>query len=215
MRVVGPVASFFLLGVVFAGCATGTAGDDSSTSDGGKADSSVKSDGSTPKQDGSTPKQDSGGPTQDSGGGGNCGGSCLGNASTCCNNTCVDITADPNNCGGCGNPCGSQSCCAGNCVDTMGSDAANCGGCGLTCNGTCVNGTCQTQGGSCTLDQGSCAHSPCAIGGALADGCDPEAVTTFVCDFDGLSSCCTSSWDQSCVADAAFWEANACVGQGC
>jgi hypothetical protein len=78
-----------------------------------------------------------------------------------------------------------------------------------------MNGVCQQQGGSCTLDKGSCSHSPCTTGGALQDGCDPEFVTTLVCDVDGLSNCCSSSWDSSCVADAAFWEASSCVGQGC
>jgi hypothetical protein len=208
---VGPAASVCLLGAIFVGCATGTAADDSSSSDSGtKQDSSIGKDSSLKD---STPPKDTGGSIDT--GGGNCGSGCLGLASTCCNNTCVDITADKNNCGGCGNPCGTQDCCAGNCVDTMGSDTANCGGCGVTCNGTCTNGTCQTQGGSCTLDKGTCSHSPCATGGALQDGCDPEFVTIYVCDFDGLSNCCTSSWDQSCVDDAAFWESNGCVGQGC
>ena len=200
------------VGFVFAGCATGTTADDSSTSDSGtKQDSSLAKDSTPPKD--SAPPKDTGSSVDT--GGGNCGSGCLGLASTCCNNTCVDITSDTNNCGGCGNPCGTQDCCAGNCTNTMGNDPSNCGGCGVTCNGTCTNGTCQTQGGSCTLDQGTCSHSPCTTGAALVDGCDPELVTTLVCDVDGLTNCCTSSWDQSCVSDAAVWEANACVGQGC
>jgi hypothetical protein len=212
MRLVGPATFGGLLVLVFAGCATGSAADDTSTADSGpKHDSSTTDSG--PVKD-SAPPKDSGG-TVDTGGG-NCGSGCLGLASTCCNGQCVDITSDPNNCGGCGNPsCGTQSCCAGNCVDTMGSDTSNCGGCGIPCNGICSNGTCQTQGGSCTLDKGSCSHSPCTTGGALTDGCDPEYVTSLVCDVDGLSYCCSSSWDSSCVSDASYWEANSCIGQGC
>jgi hypothetical protein len=202
--------------VVLVGCATGSAADDTVGVDSGsKVDSSTKTDSGTPKTDSGTPKQDSGGPQPDSGGG-NCGGQCLGLASTCCNNVCVDITGDSNNCGGCGNPCGSLSCCAGNCTDTMGSDTSNCGGCGVPCSGTCMNGVCQTQGGGCTISKGSCSHSPCTTGSALPAGCDAndEDLTDAVClIFD--PSCCTSSWTSTCVTYAAFFETNSCQGGGC
>ena len=93
-------------------------------------------------------------------------------------------------------------------VDTMGSDTQNCGGCGVTCNGTCVNGSCQTQT-TCTVDLGSCSHSVCVTGAALVEDCDYSAdeITFYVCDpyFDGMTNCCSSSWDSSCVADAQFW----------
>ena len=110
MRLMGP-AAFCFLGVVLAACATGTATDDTVQIDSGtKTDSSIPKD-SGPVKDGAPPK-DTGGPPLDSGSN-NCGGQCLGLASTCCNNVCVDITSDPNNCGGCGNtPCGTSSCCA-------------------------------------------------------------------------------------------------------
>jgi hypothetical protein len=214
MRVFGPAAFVCLLGFVFVGCATGTAADDSTTIDSGnKTDSSTKNDSGT-KPDTGTVK-DTGTPPPDTGTG-NCGGQCLGLASTCCNNVCVDITGDGNNCGGCGTSCGSTSCCAGNCVDTMGSDTTNCGACGVTCNGTCVGGTCQTQGGGCTISKGSCSHSPCVAGSALPAGCDAndEDLTDGVCLlFD--PTCCTSSWTSSCVLYASFFEANSCQGSGC
>jgi hypothetical protein len=87
----------------------------------------------------------------------------------------------------------------------MGSDDQNCGGCGVVCNGTCVNGVCQQQT-SCTVDLGTCAHSGCVTGAALGDFCDPDETVFFVCEFDGLSSCCSSTWDQSCVDDFSFYE---------
>ena len=202
-----------LCALFVAGCATGTAADDRSAIDSGlKTDSSTKNDSGSKPDTGSV--QDTG--TQQDTGGGNCGGQCLGLASTCCNNVCVDITGDGNNCGGCGNPCGANSCCAGNCVDTMGSDTTNCGGCGLVCNGTCVGGTCQTQGGNCTISKGSCSHSPCTAGSALPAGCDAndEDLTDGVClIFD--ASCCTSSWTSTCVLYASIFELNSCVGSGC
>ena len=195
---------------VVAACATGTTGDDNALVDSGPKVDGSKTDTGTPPKDGAPPK-DTGGPETQP-----CGGQCLGLASTCCNNVCVDITSDGNTCGGCGNPCGATSCCAGNCVDTMGSDTSNCGGCGLVCNGTCVGGTCQTQGGGCTISKGSCSHSPCVAGSALPAGCDAndEDLTDGVCLlFD--PTCCTSSWTSSCVIYASFFEANSCQGSGC
>jgi hypothetical protein len=198
---------------VFAACATGTASDDTVPIDSGtKSDSSLPKDGAPPKD--SAPPQDNYVPPADSGG--NCGSGCLGLASTCCNGQCVDITSDPNNCGGCGNPsCGTQSCCAGNCTDTMGSDNANCGGCGIPCNGTCMNGVCQTNNNGCTLDMGSCAHSPCTTGGPLSSNCDAndEGFVLIVCFYD--PTCCSSTWDSTCVSWATLFETNSCSGGGC
>ena len=204
MRVVGPAGGLCLLAAIFAGCATGTAADDTVPFDSGpKSDSSTKTDSGT-KPDTGTPKDSGGG--QDTGTQ-PCNGQCLGGTS-CCNNTCIDTSMDPNNCGSCGNPCGALSCCSSSCTDTMGSDTSNCGGCGVICNGTCLNGTCQTQ---CTVDNQSkgCSHSVCKSGTALPEDCDinDDDITYYVCDpsFDGLTSCCTSSWTSSCVTDASFW----------
>ena len=210
MRILGP--GVFGAAIVYAfasGCATGgPAGGDVAGDSGIIAkDSGTTKDSGGGTKDSGGPVQDSGGPVQDSGGGGNCGGQCLGSASTCCNNQCVDITSDPNNCGGCNTACGTESCCAGNCVDTMGSDNANCGGCGVTCTGTCTNGQCKTGGGSCTVDLGSCSHSVCVTGGPLVEDCDLSAddATFDVCDQFGLygdTACCTTTWDAQCVQEA-------------
>jgi len=105
----------------------------------------------------------------------------------CCKSGCADIDTDPNNCGGCGNPCppkftcaagmctppascnggpvctGVQQCCPTGCsnVDT---DPQNCGQCGTICGpgSTCVGGTCQTPptcngGPLCTNGEQCCA----------------------------------------------------------
>ncbi|HSQ63738.1 MAG TPA: hypothetical protein VLM85_11015 [Polyangiaceae bacterium] len=204
----------------FLGCAVGT----SSTGDAGLADAGSAKDAgkdtSAPKDSGSQ-GNDSGSQTFDSGSqvdsGGGC-GTCLGSASTCCGTTCVDTTSDPNNCGSCGHGCTGLSCCSSSCVDTT-SDMSNCGSCGNACGSgmTCVNSQCTGGTSTCTISMGTCAHSPCTTGGALAVGCDSSAedLTLLVCVLDGLSSCCSTTWDSSCVSDAAFWEANSCIGSGC
>jgi len=57
---------------------------------------------------------------------------------TSCGIACVDLTTNPNNCGGCGNVCSGVnmviSCCASKCVDNT-TDPNNCGACGIVCDG--------------------------------------------------------------------------------
>jgi hypothetical protein len=69
-----------------------------------------------------------------------------------------------------------------------------------------MNGQCQTGGGgSCTVDVGTCSHSPCVTGAALTEFCDDDFDTFYVCEpfpfGDGLTQCCSTAWDQTCVDD--------------
>ncbi|KAI3854224.1 hypothetical protein MKW98_024647 [Papaver atlanticum] len=51
----------------------------------------------------------------------------------CCRKQCVNLLADPNNCGGCGKTCGfGQQCCAGFCTNVI-SNAKHCGTCFNQC----------------------------------------------------------------------------------
>ncbi|CAL9017713.1 unnamed protein product [Prunus brigantina] len=63
---------------------------------------------------------------------------------TCCNNKCVDLSVNKDNCGACKKKCKyTQSCCGGQCVD-LSSDKRHCGRCNHPCNNgaSCVYGLC-------------------------------------------------------------------------
>ncbi len=83
-----------------------------------------------------------------------------------CGLSCIDVSADPENCGTCGNVCGGTTpfCVNGACAATCGSgdiycagvgcvdaanDELNCGGCGNDCGsaGTCNSGVCMCTPG--------------------------------------------------------------------
>ena len=116
-----------------------------------------------------------------------------------CDGTCVDIRANPNHCGACGNACtAGQSCmdgactammrtcpdgqtdCGGTCANTT-TDAMNCGACGSACGAgqMCVGGACMTPatcpsgqtdcGGTC-VDTNTDAMNCGRCGGACATG---------------------------------------------
>ncbi|CAL0309705.1 unnamed protein product [Lupinus luteus] len=54
--------------------------------------------------------------------------------STCCNNKCIDLGYDHNNCGACKKKCKyTEACCRGQCVDTY-YDKRHCGECNHRCN---------------------------------------------------------------------------------
>ncbi|KAJ9182631.1 hypothetical protein P3X46_006605 [Hevea brasiliensis] len=64
---------------------------------------------------------------------------------TCCNNKCVDLSEDKNNCGACKNKCHfSLTCCRGQCVN-LAYDKRHCGSCNNRCKKGkyCVYGMCQ------------------------------------------------------------------------
>ncbi|KAG8658232.1 stigma-specific STIG1-like protein 1 [Manihot esculenta] len=63
---------------------------------------------------------------------------------TCCNNKCMDLSEDRNNCGACKNKCHfSQTCCRGQCV-SLSYDKRHCGSCNNRCEKGeyCVYGLC-------------------------------------------------------------------------
>jgi hypothetical protein len=77
-----------------------------------------------------------------------------------CNEQCVDISLDPENCGDCNNICASGVCIASDCLAceaeesvcgqqclNLATDPDNCGACGNPCmSGLCSNGLCEAAG---------------------------------------------------------------------
>ncbi len=121
-------------------------------------------------------------------------------ARTACGSSCVDVTSNPNNCGGCGHTCDAgKTCNSGACVvDTcmaptalcgtdcvnLTTDANNCNACGAACGGgrDCVAGACQcpmgltlcgTQCTNLSTDPGNCARcgNTCNGGSCQSGGC--------------------------------------------
>src|SRR5262249_27717760 len=100
---------------------------------------------------------------------GDAGLSCVNGACSCgtnkrvCNGSCIDVSADNNNCGTCGHTCdttmeqcvagqcqclGSLESCFGTCVDTT-TEPRNCGQCGRQCrrDQVCADSTCVCRPG--------------------------------------------------------------------
>jgi hypothetical protein len=123
-------------------------------------------------------------------------GDCCGSGLESCNGQCLDFSADPNNCGSCGNTCGSgSSCVQGQC---------KCGFGQIQCNGACITpsidplncGGCPGQGGvSCPTTAPYCVSGGCVgscpaplTGCPLANSSNKECVNTDS-DSDNCGGC--------------------------
>jgi hypothetical protein len=141
----------------------------------------------------------------------------------CCAGACLDIQNDPQNCGGCNQPCtpGLQTCEGGKCVCIGGGEpcAGGCCGAGQTCCGTtCVDlqtdsQNCRGCGNACVSGEGCCngACTPldttsncgrcgnaCATGQACCNGVCTDLTTTSNCGQCGNActagqGCCNGS----------------------
>gem|GEM_PF-3160798 len=113
----------------------------------------------------------------------------------CCEGSCVNLAADPQNCGACNARCASLTdiCCSGE-------------GCCPSTHPTCCPGSCCVAGGLCCADGGCCA-SPSNV--CCGDGCCP----------DGTSCCnaqyCCPADRPTCCPNGCCPAGNQCCGQYC
>jgi hypothetical protein len=63
----------------------------------------------------------------------------------------------------------------------------------------------------CTVDLGSCAHSPCVTGVALSPYCDPDGCNFLICNLLD-PTCCSSQWSAQCVQYAILFCGEMCGG---
>jgi hypothetical protein len=104
------------------------------------------------------------------------------NGLSCCDQRCVDLKTDKQNCGTCGLSCNGAgaTCCSGSCANLT-SDVKNCGACGHACSTTNANASC-TSGMCAWACQG--AHAHC---GPDNSGCETATNTVSDCGGCGVS----------------------------
>jgi hypothetical protein len=143
---------------------------------------------------------------------------------TCGGTACIDLQADAQHCGSCGQACGGTamcvdggcacpgdlSSCASGCVD-LNSDPGNCGSCGMGCGDSfCLQGGCSADCGALTECGGACVDllSNSNHCGACGEACGPGASC-----FDGQCQC--GSTTVSFASDVQPIFSAGCASMGC
>ena len=90
-----------------------------------------------------------------------------------CGETCIDVTADPKNCGGCGIPCATGQVCAAGSTGSAGSIGSGSGGSAVDPTGTAGTGGKPTGPGGSSVDPtgtGGSSVDPVGTGGSSVTG---------------------------------------------
>ena len=141
-----------------------------------------------------------------------CATGCSGATSTLCSGACVDVTADPMHCNGCGMACpttanGRATCTASVCGLVCDAGYHRCGDhCAandstLECGASCTS--CATMGGAVSAcNAGTCAITTCPAGtancdGNIANGCETDIRTTSNCGACGMA-CSVANGTAAC-----------------
>jgi hypothetical protein len=118
-----------------------------------------------------------------------------GSGQSICDDLCVDISRDVDNCGACGNACGvSQSCVSGTCKAT--NTAATC----QTCVQNATNGSCYTYSSACQNDA-SCSALMTCISKCTTVTCQTNCQSVYPAGsskFNSLESCLQTYCAASC-----------------
>jgi hypothetical protein len=162
----------------------------------------------------------------------------------CCVGVCSNVTADPTNCGGCGQVCSGNNIdvpacaagvCSGNCNTGFGdcdsdkltngcevstaTDVTHCGTCTTVC--SVANGTPACLVGQCAI--GTCNNGFADCTGGYGDGCETDTATSpahcgacnAACNLANATSGCAASTCTLVSCDSGFDNCNTTIADGC
>jgi len=120
---------------------------------------------------------------------------CTGSGQTLCDDVCVDLKFDVENCGACGKVCTSaQTCNSGTCTGST----TSC----ISCKSNAKVGACSSQSQQCELDV-NCSNLSYCVSQCTTASCVSSCNSTYslgVTKFAPLKSC----WDTQCASSCPF-----------
>jgi hypothetical protein len=139
---------------------------------------------------------------------------------------CANTNNDPNNCGGCGMPCGPmQTCQNGSCACGMGQKICIASGTCIPNNSCCNSGDCTISGEICPSPGGNCAcpggERECSATSSCISSnscCQPADCTVAgsTCQNPGQACVCSMAGYKACLGfNACLPNAECCIGSDC
>jgi hypothetical protein len=164
-------------------------------------------------------------------------GAVCGTGRQCCGGTCLDVSSDPNNCGGCGTTCAANAPCSGvivveGCCETGVCSGGSCVGAAAFC-GSCATPTCDPVQGSicvsncpppspsdlCHAGEGTCQSDGTCTYPSVCAACETCNPDTGACEStcasceecDHASGQCVSTCGRCQTCDAASGTCRDCA----